>query len=78
MEIKKPPKGSAEILRINYSTGGLMRQAEILQFIVMDSFFNRLCNLTDSELMTRKQAEMEMQRNLKRVNKEITRRNCEI
>lgn len=55
-----------------------MTQAEILQFVVMDSFFNRLCNLTDSELMTRKHAEMEMQRNLKRVNKEITRRNCEI
>lgn len=55
-----------------------MTQAEILQFVVMDSFFNRLCSLTDSELMTRKQAEMEMQRNLKRVNKEITRRNCEI
>lgn len=55
-----------------------MTKAEILQYQIMDSFLGRLCNLTDSELMTRKHAEMEMQIDLKRVNKEITRRNCEI
>ena len=55
-----------------------MTTAQILQFQIMDSFFDRLCNLTDSELMTRKQAEIEMQHNLKKVNEEINRRNTEI
>ena len=72
---------SAQILRINYSTNERILQitnAQILQFQIMDSFFDRLCNLTDSELMTRKQAEIEMQHNLKKVNEEINRRNTEI
>lgn len=52
-----------------------MTQAEMLQFEIMDLFWGRLCNLTNSELMARKQAEMEMQSDLKKVNNEINRRN---
>lgn len=54
-----------------------MTQAEILQFQMMDLLFARLQNLADSELMTRKQIEMELGRNVKNVNKEINRRNAE-
>ena len=54
-----------------------MTQAEMLQFQMMDLLFARLQNLTDSELMTRKQIEMELGHSLKNVNKEINRRNAE-
>lgn len=52
-----------------------MTESEMLQFQIMDSFFGRLMSLTDNELMTRVQAEMEMQGNLRKVNAEINRRN---
>lgn len=52
-----------------------MTQAEMLQFEIMENFWGRLMSLTDGELMTRKQAEMEMQGNVKKINKEIERRN---
>lgn len=54
-----------------------MTNAEILQFQMMDLLFARLQNLTDSELMTRKQIEMELGHNVKNVNNEINRRNAE-
>lgn len=54
-----------------------MTNAEMLQFQIMESFWGRLINLTDSDLMTRKQAEMELGHSLKNVNKEINRRNAE-
>ena len=55
-----------------------MTDAEMLQIKTMNRFFDRLCNLTDSELMTRRQMEIEMQHNLKKINEEISRRNREI
>lgn len=54
-----------------------MTNAEILQFQMMDLLFARLQNLTDSELMTRKQIEMELGHNVKNVNNEINRRNAD-
>ena len=51
-----------------------MTQAEMLQFQMMDLLFARLQNLTDRELMTRKQIEMELRHSLKNVNNEINRR----
>ena len=51
-----------------------MTNAEMLQFQMMDLLFARLQNLTDRELMTRKQIEMELGHCLKNVNKEINRR----
>lgn len=51
-----------------------MTQAEILQFQMLDLLFARLQNLTDRELMTRKQIEIELGHNVKNVNKEIDRR----
>ena len=51
-----------------------MTSAEMLEFQVMTNFWGRLCNLTDSELMTRRQMEIEQQGNLKRVNDELNRR----
>lgn len=54
-----------------------MTQAEILQFQMLDLLFARLQNLTDSELMTRKQIEMELGHNVKNVNNEINRRNAD-
>ena len=54
-----------------------MTQAEMLQFQILESFWGRLVTLTDSELMTRRQAEMELGHNLKNVNKEINRRNAD-
>ena len=54
-----------------------MTQAEILQFQMLDLLFARLQNLTDSELMTRKQIEMELGYNVKNVNNEINRRNAD-
>ena len=41
----------------------------MLQFQMMELLFARLQNLTDSELMTRRQIEMELGHNLKNVNK---------
>lgn len=55
-----------------------MTQAEMNQIIIMGRFFDRLCNLTDSELMTRKQMEMEQGHSLKRIRKEISKRNSEL
>ena len=52
-----------------------MTQAEMLQFQMLDLLFARLQNLTDRELMTRKQIEMELGHNVKNVNNEIERRN---
>lgn len=46
----------------------------MLQFQMLDLLFARLQNLTDRELMTRKQIEMELGHNLRNVNKEINRR----
>ena len=54
-----------------------MTQAEMLQFQMMDLLFARLQNLTDRELMTRKQIEMELGHSLKNVNNEINRRNAD-
>ena len=51
-----------------------MTNAEMLQFQMMDLLFARLNNLTDRELMIRKQIEMELGHNLKNVNSEINRR----
>lgn len=51
-----------------------MTNAEILQFQMMNLLFARLQNLTDSELMTRKQIEMELGHNVKNVNNEMNRR----
>lgn len=55
-----------------------MTDSEMLQFQVMNRFFDRLMNLTDTELMTRKQMEIEKQGNLTRIRKEISRRNSEL
>jgi hypothetical protein len=41
---------------------------------MMDLLFARLQNLTDSELMTRRQIEMELGHSLKSVNNEMNRR----
>ena len=54
-----------------------MTNAEILQFQMMDLLFARLQNLTDSELMIRKQIEMELGHSLKSVNNEMNRRNAD-
>ena len=51
-----------------------MTQAQILQFQVMQRFWDKLYNLTDAELMTRKQMEMEQGHSLKRINDELNRR----
>ena len=55
-----------------------MTEAEMLQIQTMNRFWDRLINLTDSELMIRKTMEMEMGHNLKAVNTEISRRNREL
>lgn len=55
-----------------------MTQGEILQMQVMNRFFGRLMDLTDSELMTRRQMEMEQQHSLKRINDELNRRCAEL
>lgn len=54
-----------------------MTNAEMLQFEILDSFWGKLFDLTDSELMTRKRAEMELGHSLKNVNNEINRRNAD-
>ena len=54
-----------------------MTEVEILQIQTMNRFWDRLTNLNDSELMTRKTMEMEMGHNLKAVNTEISKRNRE-
>ena len=55
-----------------------MTDAEILEIQYMTRFFNRLCNLTDDDLMIRKQIEMERQGNLKKINEEMNRRSREL
>lgn len=55
-----------------------MTQAEILQMQVMNRFFDRLYNLTDSELMTRRQMEMEMGHSIKAISSELNRRLREV
>ena len=60
------------------SIGGLMTQAELLQADIMNRFWGRLTNLTNEELMTRRQMEIEQGHNLKAINAEINRRNREI
>lgn len=55
-----------------------MTDSEILQLQVMDRFWGRLTHLTDSELMTRRQLEIERQGNLKRLRNELSRRNAEL
>lgn len=54
-----------------------MTNGEMLQFQMMDLLFAGLQNLTDRELMLRKQIEIELGHNLKNVNKEINRRNAD-
>jgi hypothetical protein len=44
---------------------------------MMDLLFARLNNLSDRELMARKNIEIELGHNLKYVNNEINRRNAE-
>lgn len=51
-----------------------MTNAEMLQFQIGETFWGKLKSLTDNELMTRKQAEIELGHSLKNVNKEINRR----
>lgn len=55
-----------------------MTSAEMRQFEIMSDFFGRLCDLTDSDLMLRKHAEMELRHSLKAVNAELSRRNREV
>ena len=55
-----------------------MTQAELLQADIMNRFWGRLTNLTNEELMTRRQMEIEQGHNLKAINAEINRRNREI
>lgn len=55
-----------------------MTESEMLQIQTMNRFWDKLMNLSDSELMTRKHIEMEMQHDLKKINEEINRRNREI
>lgn len=54
-----------------------MTNAEILQLQVMNRFWNKLCDLSDSDLMVRRQMEIEQQGNLKKINEELNRRNRE-
>ena len=55
-----------------------MNSAELLEIEIMGKLWNRLCSLTDTELMTRRQMEMELQHNLKAINSEMNRRNREL
>ena len=54
-----------------------MTELEMLQFQIGETFMGKLKILTDSELMTRRQAEMEMGHSLKNVNNEMNRRNAD-
>lgn len=51
-----------------------MTESDMLQIQTMNRFWDRLMNLSDSELMTRKHMEIEMGHSLKAVNAEINRR----
>lgn len=51
-----------------------MTEIEMLQFQIGETFWGKLKSLTDSELMTRKQAEMELGHDLKWIKKEMNRR----
>lgn len=55
-----------------------MTSAEMLQIEIMDRFWGRLCDLSDSDLMTRKTMEMELGHSLKAINSELNRRNREL
>ena len=74
---------SAQILQTNYSIGGLMIQAQILQSQVMGDFFARLVNpwvmYTDSELMKIYHIAIDTQdgKNIEAIRKEMNRRNRE-
>ena len=56
-----------------------MTQAQLLQLQVMSDFFNRLCNLSDNELVIKKVEAQETQdgKRIKAINKEMNRRNFE-
>lgn len=54
-----------------------MTQAELLQADIMNRFWGRLTNLTDEELMVRRQMEMETQHDLRKINAEMNRRSRE-
>ena len=54
-----------------------MTHAEMMQMQMMNLLFSRLNNLTDCELMTRKQIEQELQHNLNPIKAEMNRRNNE-
>ena len=54
-----------------------MTHAEMMQNQMMNLLFSKLSNLTDCELMTRKQIEMELQHNLNPIRAELNRRNYE-
>lgn len=45
-----------------------------LQMEIMNSFWGRLCDLSDTDLMMRKRLEMEKHGNLKAINCELNRR----
>ena len=58
--------------------GGQMTNAEILQIQTMNKFFDRLCSLTDHDLMIRRQMEIEQGHSIKAINDEMNRRTREI
>ena len=82
--IKKLPLGSAQILQTNYSIGGLMTQAQILQSQVMGEFFSRLINpwsiYTDKELMKLYHTAIDTQdsKNIAAIRKEMNRGSAEL
>lgn len=51
-----------------------MTNAELLQIQVMNRFFDKLCNLSDSDLMVRKQMEIEQGHSIERIKDELNRR----
>ena len=55
-----------------------MTDAEILKIQIMNKFFDRLCNLTDHDLMIRRQLEIEQGHSIKAINDEMNRRTREI
>lgn len=54
-----------------------MTSGELLQMQVMNNFFARLSNLSDTDLMKQRQVEMELQGNLKKIIDEMNRRTKE-
>lgn len=63
---------------IEQKENNAMTQAEMLQFQMINLLFDKLQNLTDRELMTRKQIEIELGHNLRNVNKEMNRRTSNV